>query len=268
MFKSVLIFIAVMVFGAVVWTIFLNRPMESEGRMVSLALSRGPFTVYDFPSGKAETTAIIIFASGDGGWDTLEEDISQNLSSSGYTVIGIDSRLYAKTDYDLAILQEDFTRIAQSAEVAFGKRPVPLIIGGYSMGAAQAIAVGGGPKPPPGLVGLILVDPCDRGRYGLRTQDQLDVLPTGPGTFAMEEFATTMSGLRIVQWHATEDRIDSQKWLDVLTAPHQLYNSVGNGHEYEGNRDAFLAQFVASLDWILHPELAGKVATEKSGDSR
>ncbi len=118
------------------------------------------------------------------------------------------------------------------------------------MGAGQAIAAGGGPNPPQGLVGLLLLDPCSRGRYGLRFADQSDVLPTGPGTFSMQDFSKKMEKLHIVQWHAAQDSIDSRAWLDSLTAPHKEFDFAKSGHYYNNDRADFLNQLIASVPWI------------------
>lgn len=220
-------------------------------------------TVLDFPAKKPETAALILFASGDGGWGSLEEAICHAFQNQGYEVIGIDSAAYAQTDYDLDVLQSDFSKIARTAQAPFGSHPPPLIVGGYSMGAAQAVAVAGGPHPPQGLAGLLLVDPCSRGRYGLRSSDKMDVLPTGPGTFSIAAFSKTIGSLRVVQWHAGEDSIDSSAWLDSLTGQHKIFTFPDAGHDYDTHRENFIRQLVESAGWILSPALDG-AATAKT----
>ena len=113
------------------------------------------------------------------------------------------------------------------------------------MGAAQAIAVGGGPNPPRGLVGLLVVDPCSRGRYGLRLSDRTDFLPTGDGTFGVEEFAQTLGHVCVMQWHAADDTIDSRTWLAELQAPHKEIDFPQTGHYYSEGREDFLRQLTA-----------------------
>ena len=122
------------------------------------------------------------------------------------------------------------------------------------MGAAQAIAVGGGPNPPHGLAGLLVVDPCSRGRYGLRLSDRTDFLPTGDNTFGVEDFGNTLGNLRVVQWHADDDTIDSRAWLATLQAPHKEIDFAQTGHYYSEGREEFLRKLVASVPWILHPD--------------
>jgi phosphatidylglycerol lysyltransferase len=234
----------------------MAAPNGSTGTNVTVALVRGPFTVLDFPPQvHKEPRAIILFGSGDGGWSGFEEAMCRTLQANRYEAVGIDFAHYAKTDYDLATLQEDMGRIASAIRSRYADNNPPVIIGGYSMGAAQAIAAAGGPHKAAGLAGVLLVDPRSRGRYGLRLVDKGDLLPRGEGTFSMDEFSKTMTGLRVVQWHAAEDSIDSRSWLDALTAPHKEYDFGQTGHYYDTDRADFLTQFADSVNWILTPAL-------------
>jgi phosphatidylglycerol lysyltransferase len=254
--NSTLRWAALALVSLIVWRLAI---FHSHARPMTLELNRGAFTVLDFPAKKLKTVAIVLFASGDGGWGSLEERICHALQKNGFEVIGIDSTAYARTDYDLATLQFDFSRMVQKAKAACGIHTLPLILGGYSMGAAQAIAAAGGPHPPPGLVGLVVVDPLSRGRYGLRAKDEMNVLPTGEGTFGMDDFAGTMGRLRVVQWHAEKDSIDSRAWLDKLTAAHREYDFPDAGHEYKKDREKFVRELVSSVQWLLSSPSTGKV---------
>jgi pimeloyl-ACP methyl ester carboxylesterase len=245
---------------------FWSTSPPSGGKDTEIKLSRGTFTVLDFPSKRTHASAIILFASGDGGWGSLEEAICHAFQNQGYEVIGIDSAAYAQTDYDLDVLQLDFSKIARTAQAPFGVHPPPLIVGGYSMGAAQAVAVAGGPHQPKGLVGLLLIDPCSRGRYGLRPSDHMDIIPTGPGTFDVAAFSNTIGSLRVVQWHAGEDSIDSSAWLDSLTAQHKIFTFPDAGHDYDTHRDNFIRQLVKSAGWILSPAPDGAVTAKTKMD--
>jgi len=253
--RASIILYAVVMTALVIWKfVDIENSYRSAGKPVSIVLSRGPFTVLEFPSKMSQTRAIILFGSGDGGWSGFEEQICIALQDHGYDVIGINSNAYAVSDYSLAVLQADFDKIAQTAEMRFGSHPVPLILGGWSMGAAQAIASAGGPNPPAYLVGLLVLDPCSRGRYGLRVSDQMDLSPTGPGTFSVDSFSGAMPNLRVVQWHAAEDSIDSRAWLASLTAPHKVFVFENTGHYYNTDRGEFLRQLVNCVPWILQPK--------------
>jgi phosphatidylglycerol lysyltransferase len=245
-----------------VWllTTFAAQPSPAAQPFM-VAMKKPSSTFLQYPSNGKDPAAIILFASGDGGWDGLEDAVARTLQARNYEVIGIDSVKYATTDYDLATLQSDYAKIAEAAELPYGVHAPPLIVGGYSMGAAQAIAVAGGPRPPTNLKGLLLVDPCSRGRYGLRISDQMNVLPTGAGTFSMNDFSGTMGHLRVVQWHADKDAIDSRAWLVSLTAPHKEFDFPNAGHDYNNDRKDFLGQLADSVGWILSQPRAVAIAT-------
>jgi phosphatidylglycerol lysyltransferase len=262
--KASLVLYALVLGGILTWhAVQMEAARHSAGKVVTIALARGPYDLLLFPSKLPQTRAILLFGSGDGGWSGFEETIALTLQDQGYEVIGINSNAYALTDYDLTILQGDFRRIADYARAPFGDRPPPLIVGGWSMGAEQAIAVAGGPHPFPGLRGLLLMDPGSRGRYGLRFMDQVNLEPTGAGTYSMEDFEHAMGNLHIVQWHAADDTFDSRAWLKGLTAPHRELDFANTGHYYTTDRGDFLKQMVASLPWILSSD-NGAVTTTGS----
>jgi hypothetical protein len=221
---------------------------------LTVPLTRGDFTILRFSSKKPSTKAIILFGSGDGGWrDDFEEKVARGLQEQGFDVISFDCAAYSKTDYDLPTLQADFARIAQAAEAPFGGHPPPLIIGGYSMGAEQAVAVAGGPNPPPGIAGLLLISPTSRGRYGLRGVDKMDIPPSGPGTFGLADFAQKLETLRVAQWHGGWDPTDSVAWLDQLRAPYQKLVYPNAWHDFESACPDFLTKLGESATWVASP---------------
>ncbi len=198
----------------------------------------------------AHPKALIILGSGDGGYGGWEERVAKSLQADGYAMVGLDCANYAKTDYDLATLQADMATIARTIDVRFGNPAPPLIIGGWSMGAVQAVAAGGGPQPPPGLAGLLVISPGGRGRYGLRDTDRWDIPPTGNGTFALTDFSTTLGQIRVAQWDGKLDLLDSTRWLDTLTAPHRAFSYTFGLHDYNGASDDFLIALRQSIEWI------------------
>jgi hypothetical protein len=222
---------------------------------VTIKLKRGDFVVHRYVPGQAayaaHPRAVIIFGSGDGGPVMVEDRICRALQADGCEMISFNCNAYAKTDYDLATLQADMNTIAQSSISQYPDPKPPLIIGGWSMGAEQAVPAGGGPDRPQGLIGLLILSPGGRGRYGLRDADRWDVPPTGPGTFALEDFSTKLDGLRVVQWNANLDLLGAVKWLDTVTTDHRLYHFNYGFHDYDGADDKFLIALKKSVGWIL-----------------
>ena len=122
------------------------------------------------------------------------------------------------------------------------------------MGAEQAVPMAGGPHPPTGLIGLLLISPGDRGRYGLRDSDRWNVMPTGPGTFALKDFAHSLGKIRVAQWDGNLDLLGSKDWLKSLTTPHKVYDFPWGMHDYNNASDHFLKLLQDSIKWILSPE--------------
>jgi hypothetical protein len=218
----------------------------------TLHLKRGDFDVFRYipgdPAFAAHPKALIVFGSGDGGFDGWEDRVCKALQADGCEMIGFDCARYAKTDYDLATLQADMATITH----AFPHDPMPpAILGGWSMGANQAVAAAGGPNRPAGLTGLLLISPSGRGRYGLRDADRWNVPPTGNGTFALDDFAAKLDGLRVAQWDANLDLLDSTAWLKDITTTHKAFTFTLGFHDYGGASDEFLTELKKSVAWIL-----------------
>ena len=147
-------------------------PVDPRHQNISVEFKRGSFNIrrFHYPN-QLDTSfkvpkALILFGSGGGGWDEWEERVCDNLRKDGYEILGVDVRLYSQTDYDLDTLQQDFQTLAQYGLKPYGEHPPPVIVGGWSSGAEQAVAIGGGPHPPTGLVGLLLISPGSWGGYG------------------------------------------------------------------------------------------------------
>ena len=210
---------------------------------IVLKFTRGDFSVriYDpkVPVG-GEPKGTMVFGSGDGGWKTWEELSCRSLALRGWRVIGWDCRKYATDElgpYDAEVLGKDLQRMA-SRSGGGG----PLIYGGYSTGAEQAVAgaawalshkESGSFAVPQGL---LLVAPGERGRYGITQSDLIGLTPRGDGSFSLADLAPMLGTLPVIQIHGTLDPLDSTSWLSLLKGPHRLIEIKGGGHFF-GNAD-------------------------------
>ena len=80
-----------------------------------------------------DNPTLAIFWSGDGGWATIDKEVSENLQAKGISVVGVDSLRYfwsARTPQDVA---RDTAAIARHYLAAWGKKKLLLI--GFSQGA-------------------------------------------------------------------------------------------------------------------------------------
>jgi hypothetical protein len=219
---------------------------------VTVTLKRGSFETYHFrPNGTPRS--VLLFGSGDGGWGFIENKTCGFLMNRGIYTVGVDCRKYAKKDYDAATLIADYAAIVGQALQLSGAPSCPVIYGGWSMGAVQAVAAAGGPGRSPQLIGLLLMSADRRGRYGLRFTDTINIEPQGKNTFGLADFTANVAHLRIVQFEAAGDWIANSDWIKSLKSPHRLYVLSNSNHDFKGVSEEFQKVLAMGIDWILDP---------------
>ena len=230
----------------------LLRADEPLAPTITLPLQRGPFGTYHFvPTGAVR--ALVLFGSGDGGWGHLENRICSILASQGIYTVGIDFSKYAEADYDAGTLALDFATITQNAPARTKNPDLPVIYGGWSMGAVQAVAAAGGESRPHNLVGVLLLSMDKRGRYGLRLPERVGLEPEGEGTFGVADFTAAVANLRVVQFAAADDWMNNTDWIRGLPSPHRLFELENSNHDFNGADQTFENELLDGINWILDP---------------
>ena len=149
------------------------------GQETVLKLSRMSFPVRIYEADK-RCRAVVLFASGDGGWKAFEDKICRYLAAQGLCVVGWDCRQFADAGpYDQKVLDAGFAAALEEARRINGVRDVPVVFSGYSTGAEQAVAAAAASPRQQKLAGLLLIAPAERGRYGITTSDLMGIKPDG-----------------------------------------------------------------------------------------
>lgn len=229
-----------------------------------IQLLHGPAKIRLYEPDQIPPRAILIFGSGDGGWSPWEDSVARWLRDQGVFVTGFDLRKYAAQDYDGITLSTDMATLAEDASKRCQGEQVPVIYGGWSMGAVQAVAAAGGKNRPPQLKGLLIFSADSRGRYGLRDQDELGITPQGPGTFSLSEFTPAMKDLRVAQFHGGADFMASTAWIQSLKSAKTLYLVPGANHGFDGPDDSFDVWLARGVDWVLGDESAASAPPSMS----
>jgi phosphatidylglycerol lysyltransferase len=236
---------------------------RAEANRAEVLLNRGAFEVVWYaPKTQEPARGLMIFGSGSGGWSAWEERVCTHLATQGWAVAGISFDRYGATDYSQAVLVADYERIVEElARRAGGSKTdaeLPVVYGGWSTGAEQALpAAAGTVGARERLRGLLLIAPGGRGRYGLHTADKLGFEPRGEGTFALGEFAPQLGGLRLAQLHAGLDPLDSITWWQGTVAQVRLWEYPRAFHDFSGASDGFLALVDEALTWVLASKTGG-----------
>ncbi|MGB9275973.1 MAG: AcvB/VirJ family lysyl-phosphatidylglycerol hydrolase [Terrimicrobiaceae bacterium] len=223
------------------------------GQETVLKLSRMSFPVRIYEADK-RCRALVLFASGDGGWKAFEDKICRYLATQGLRVVGWDCRKFADQGlYDQKVLAEGFAAALDEARRINGLGDVPVVFSGYSTGAEQAVAAAAASPRQQKLAGLLLIAPAERGRYGITTSDLMGINPVGKGSFGLSDLAQALEGLRIVQIHGEHDPLDSTEWLQHLDTPYLLKTFPGGWHFFDGGPPDFLKLLGDAINWILSP---------------
>ena len=228
-----------------------NGSFGGEETMLKLSHMSFPLRIYQ-PEERCR--ALVVFASGDGGWKAFEDKVARYLASQGFCVIGWDCRKFADPGpYDQKLLAAGFAAALDEAMRITRVRDVPVVFSGYSTGAEQALAAAAATPRQPQLVGLLVIAPGERGRYGLTMADLMGIKPVGDGSFGLSDLAQGVEGLRVVQIHGEHDPLDSTEWLGHLDTPHQLKIYPDGWHFFKDGPPDFLKLLADAIDWILDP---------------
>lgn len=230
----------------------LPRNFTGSGESLPLELPHGRFQTLYYNQ-TAAPLGIVIFGTGDGGWSYWEEKVAKHLVSKGYAVGSWDCRKFSDSrSYDQGELAAGFRAAVAAVKERADIADVPVWYGGWSTGAEQSVAAAADPERPEGLVGLLLAAPGEHGRFGITESDLLGVEPSGPGSFALADFAPKLKGLRIVQFAAGLDPLDDTRWLKSLgDIPHQIMKLPGCLHDMGGAGDEFLQKLDDAMKWTL-----------------
>jgi lysylphosphatidylglycerol synthetase-like protein (DUF2156 family) len=224
--------------------------------LTQVTLTHGEFDVRLYAPEGNDPRALVVFGSGDGGWSAWEHGVATWLKEANLAVVAFDFEKYSATDFDQPTVAKDMAVVADFAAKKLHADGLPVLYGGWSMGAAQAIAAAKGTNRPPTLAGLLLMSLDSRGRYGVRASDLVGITPSGPGTFSLNEFNPDMRDLRVVQYHGTADFMAQTTWIRLLKSPHQLYLLKGMNHGFDGLGPEFRSVLLDGVAWALGDDSA------------
>lgn len=237
-----------------VWYIqhmLLPRNFAGAGEKLPLELSSGPFFTLYY-CGEEQPRGMVVLGTGSGGWSQWEEKTAQHLISRGLAVVSWDCRKFADSrTFREAQLVEGMQATVQAGFERVGTDDLPLWYGGWSTGAEQSVPAAATADRPKQLVGLLLVAPARRGRFGMTKSDLLGLEATGEGSFALADYAGGLSGLRIAQFAADLDPLDDVTWLKSLRTPHRIFELKGKLHDMGGAGPDFQKALDEAIEWTL-----------------
>lgn len=159
----------------------------------SAVLRALPLYFYPSRDTTAPPRAVVFFFGNDVGFWEPHQQLAERLASDRVAVIGFDMKALlaslpegppARRDSAFA---DSITTLIAAARAELGAGGVPLIVGGHSVGAEEALWTAAHTRPP-GLTGVLAMSPGGRGHLRITLSDRLQGAdPTEPGSFSLAE---------------------------------------------------------------------------------
>ena len=218
-------------------------------------------------TGPIPPAALVLYASGDGGWFGTAVQMFRTLAASGYPAVGLSSRAFLKIERPGHVplspeqLKLDYAVILDRARQTLGLAPdTPAILTGWSRGAAFAVlaaAQAHGEAAPAGVLAIGLADGEDLAIDGPddETDDGRKSGSAPAGSFAPYETLADDVDAPTAVVQATGDA--------YLPAPraHALFGADGPGrrffevpgrnHRFDGAGRELVTALSQALQWIV-----------------
>jgi type IV secretory pathway VirJ component len=210
------------------------------------AESQSVVSVADLPITEVPTTGrgrvFAIFLSGDGGWVTLDERVSAELSAHGIPVVGLNSRQYLWSGKTPAQVAGDLARMMIAYGRKWGRDSVVVV--GYSRGAGIApFAVNRLPAELRGRVTTVALIGAEHGagfHFHLR-----DLVRTGlaPDDVLVLPELKALGATRVVCFYGA----DETDTLCPELAPPAIVVKMTGGHHLDGSYAAIGQRIVSEI---------------------
>jgi type IV secretory pathway VirJ component len=234
-------------------------------------ISSGPFGDVHIYRQTEKPANVVLFVSGDGGWNQGVVDMARSLAGMDSLIAGIDITHYLKqtatTDSSCTYSAGDLQRLSQDIQTKFGyDHYVEPVLVGYSSGATLAYAalVQGPPSTFAGAISmglcpdLLSPKPLCKGSGPVHVED-----PKHTGTYIYGKAQATPSPWVVLQGDAdqvcdakaTKSFVDGMANASIVTLP-----NVGHGFSVEKN---WLPQFEDAFRRIAYRKTADDAVNPK-----
>jgi type IV secretory pathway VirJ component len=201
----------------------------------------------------------VLFLPGDGGWRGAAVRMAQTIASWGYDVYGFDTKKYLEETSTVAVrstdtLAADMRSLAEQIN-AVAKKPVLIV--GWSQGAAMAVAAGAGLKNGSPIRGVLTLGLPEAGVLGWDWRATLSSLarrePAEPcfPTSPLLPLLTPTKVWMIYGLHDEYTRPDNERALfRAASEPKRLQEIAGANHRFDGHQDELFRSMKAGLQWM------------------
>jgi len=219
-------------------------------------------TISVYKPARAEPLGTIFMGSGDVGWVGLAVDLSEFLSDTGYTVVGINVRQYlsAFTQGKVTLTTNEPPADYEALYHFLKARNLvtqPVFVAGVSEGAAMAVLAGARPENRAWLNGVMTMGLPPTAELGWRWSDFTSWITkkdSNEPMFAPKEFVPAISPLPLCMLQSTTDEYvsesDYRTFERVAREPKKLVLIQAANHRFTDRRKELQAAVLACIAWM------------------
>lgn len=221
------------------------------------------------PQQPAGDGVLVLYASGDGGWFGTAVDMFRLIGRAGYYAVGFSARSFLKLDrprgtaLNSAQLAEEYEQILAQARSAMQlDATTPVILTGWSRGAAFAVLAGSEPVVRPALRGVIAIGLSEG--EDLQVSSPADETDEGHPTEAHPQWQfepyARIAGLGALPCAVIQASRDNylpaaraQELFGPETPVRRFYAVEARNHRFSGGTTAFANALRDAIHWIDLP---------------
>ena len=211
--------------------------------------------------------ALVVYASGDGGWFGTATSMFRGFAGDGYATAGFSARAFLHIErpshaaLDGRQLAADYGVILSRARAAFGlASDTPAILAGWSRGAAFAVIAGSEPALRAQVRGVLAIGLGDGEDLAVDEMADDDTVAADPAAGARRWPFDTYDRLKGIEpiraavIQATGDQYlpatRARSLFGSDTSTRRFFEIRAGNHRFSGGTATFSAVLAAALSWI------------------
>lgn len=222
-------------------TVLARDPLPADGAPHAGAALRDLPLVEQTPRSTAAAAPLVVYFTGDNGWQDGDLAFVQGLNRSGAPVVVVDSLHYFVREHTARAAAADLSRVIDRYSSVWGDRRIVLV--GYSYGAnvLPVLARRLPPRQRARIALLAMIAPVGRAELVIRPWSLLDVVDD-PSAYSDRSELEKAGGLRaLCIWGADDHRAACPSLPPSLARP----VSLPGGHRFLGEREE-VAKIIAA----------------------
>ena len=209
----------------------------------SVTNSSGEIPLKILASSVPSTLPLLIFISGDGGWNSFEEALCKSLNNKGVSVVVLDAQKYfwkSKTPDETAT---DVTSVIETGQKNWKKEQ--FVLAGFSFGASVVPFVANRlpAELSKNLVATLLISPDKSCDFEIHLSDMLNVVTTKGKYDVIREIQAGRAS-RMVAFFGSDERAESRQAFEQVGV---VIRILQGNHHFDSGFEALAELIVAEM---------------------